>query len=275
MDGSLWLVNGEKSLIHPSDRGLSYGDGLFETMAAHAGDVRWLDRHLSRLRSSAARLEIECPADEILEHEIRSLCPARGSAAVRLTLTRGPGARGYSPPDRANTTRIVSVSPWPDYPDSHYSEGVDVVVLDTRLGENPALAGMKHLCRLEQVLGRREVDQIGATEGIMLDQHGAVVGGTMSNVFLVSSGVLTTPVLDRCGVRGVMRGIVMEHADGNGIQVAEERLTVRDLEFADEIFLTNSLFGIWPVSRCDSRRLAPGPLSLQLIEQIGVVPHAS
>lgn len=265
-----WLVNGSESSISPTDRGLAYGDGLFETMAAQNGRIRWLDHHLERMSRDCRRLRIPCPPRELLEAEIAAICPPAGKAVVKLILTRGVGARGYRPPDPTRPTRIVMSAPWPDYPNAYYTQGVPIRVCTTRVAENPMLAGIKHLCRLEQVMAQIELAEYSEREGLQLTLDGRIVGGTMSNVFMVSSGTLATPKLDRCGVLGVMRAVTLERARENGWKINERDIVVDELYAADEIFLTNAVFGIWPVCRLEEHLYSVGEKTRSLMSLLPV-----
>lgn len=264
----LWLVNGLETGVDPSDRGLAYGDGLFETMAAANGHIRWLDHHLDRLADGCARLAIPAPDPSHIREEIRVRCPRNGRAVVKLIVTRGPGARGYAPPPDAKPTRILSISAWPSYPPENYSAGVRVKVCGLRLAEAPHLAGIKHLCRLEQVLAELELGP--GEHGLVLDTSARVIGGTRSNVFAVRDGRLLTPALDRCGIRGVMRRVVLETSAAVGLPAEERDLTLDDLRSAAELFMTNSLFGIWPIAELDARRVEPGPVARELMKRLGI-----
>jgi len=265
----LWLVNGQPTGIDPADRGLAYGDGLFETMAAHDGDVRWLELHLDRLEEGCRRLEIPSLPRALLEREIRAHCPRTGSAVVKLIVTRGPGARGYAPSDDSAPTRVLSLSPWPKFSARHYRQGIAVHVLRMRLGENPLLAGLKHLNRLEQVLAQLELRGHAVEQGLLLDTSGLVVGGTSSNLFAVSGAKLVTPTLQRCGIKGVMRRAVLETARVLGIDAEERDLSLEQTLSADELFVTNALFGIWPIATIDVQRFAVGAVTRRLMVQLG------
>ena len=267
---TLWLVNGQSTGVDPADRGLAYGDGLFETMASYDGHIRWLDLHLDRLEEGCRRLEIPAPSRALLTREIAAHNPKEGRTVVKLIVTRGPGTRGYLPPEPATPTRVLAISPWPDYPDAHYQTGIGVKVCQLRFGESPALAGIKHLGRLEQVLAQLELRGHAVQQGLLLDTSDRVVGGTSSNLFAVRDGELTTPTLARCGIKGVMRRAVLEAARTLGIRAAERDLTLADVEAADELFVTNALFGIWPVADVDGRRFAPGATTRQLMTHLGV-----
>jgi len=269
----LWLVNGRQAGVDPSDRGLAYGDGLFETMAAANGSIRWLDYHLERLAHGCTRLAIPQPDPRVIRDEIRAHCPRVGRAVVKLIITRGSGARGYGPPAHSVPTRILAISAWPNYQAENYSDGIRVRVCELRLAEAPRLAGLKHLCRLEQVLAELELGG-GAQHGLLLDASGRVIGGTRSNVFAVRDGRLLTPALDRCGIRGVMRRVVLETATAAGLGAEECDLTLGDLRSAAELFMTNSLFGIWPIAQLDERSFAAGAITRQLMERLGVGTNA-
>jgi 4-amino-4-deoxychorismate lyase len=266
---TLWLVNGQTTGVDPADRGLAYGDGLFETMAAIDGHVRWLDLHFDRLEEGCRRLEIAAPSRSLLADEITAHCPRIGRAVVKLIVTRGSGARGYMPPEPASPTRILTISSWPNHPDSYYRDGISVRLCRMRLGENPALAGIKHLCRLEHVLAQLELRGHDVQQGVLLDATGYVVGGTSSNVFAVSGSELSTPSLVRCGIKGVMRRAVLETARNLGMRAGERDLSPAELLGADELFVTNALFGIWPVTDFDGQRLVIGPTTKRLMTELG------
>ena len=266
---TLWLVNGHTTGVDPADRGLAYGDGLFETMAAADGVIRWFNLHLDRLEEGCRRLEIPAPSRSLLAHEIGTHCPKNGRAVVKLIVTRGLGARGYLPPEPATPTRVLAISPWPDFPDSNYRAGISARVCQLRLGESPALAGIKHLCRLEQVLAQLELRGYAVQQGLLLDTSGHVVGGTSSNLFAVRDGELITPTLARCGIKGVMRRAVLESARTLGIRAAERDIALDDMMTADEVFVTNALFGIWPVTDVDGRHFAVGSTTRRLMSQLG------
>lgn len=267
---TLWLVNGRPTAVDPADRGLAFGDGLFETMAAADGRVRWLDYHLERLAAGCRRLAIG-PLDLAeIRAEIATHCPRAGGAVLKLILTRGSSARGYRLPEPSQPTRILGISSWPDYPHRHYTAGIRVRVCELRLGESPALAGLKHLCRLEQVLAQIELRGHDVEQGLLLDTSGYVVGGSSSNVFAVRGTQLMTPAVTRNGIAGVMRRVVLETAPDAGLAAIESNLTLHELRRADELFMTNALFGIWPVAKLDELSFAPGPVTRHLMQRLGV-----
>lgn len=271
------LVNGiDTDVVSSRDRGLHYGDGLFETIAVADGEPLLWDRHLKRLSDGAARLAISLPAADTLNAEAQRLCAGHRRAVLKVIITRGAGGRGYAPVPQAEPTRVLSLFPWPDYPRKYGEQGVAVRICRTRLGRNPALAGIKHLNRLEQVLARSELSD-AHVEGLMLDGDDRVIEGTMSNLFAVIDGALTTPELSGCGIAGIMRELIIEQARDilGGCRI--QHLTLNEIIRASEIFLSNSLIGIWPVCRIDgsfahgdTRHYPAGPITRQLRARIAV-----
>lgn len=253
------LINGvEADCVSVADRGLHYGDGLFETVAVRDGGLCLWRAHFNRLFNGARRFGIPCPPREMLLDECRRLIGNDSPGVLKIVLTRGSGGRGYRPPANPHPTRIVSLHPWPDYPLDWADRGVAVTLCRTPLGENPVLAGHKHLNRLEQVLARAEWRDPQIAEGIMQDGRGRVIGGTMSNLFLVSDGRLYTPRLDTCGIAGTARALVLRLAGEHDLEVTQTDVAHADLIAADGLFLTNALIGVWPV-----RRLAAQPMRLK------------
>ncbi len=248
-----------------TDRGLHYGDGLFETIACRDGKPRFLGDHLERLTLGCERLAIELGPRGGLIEDIARLAAGKARALVKVLVTRGPAtARGYAPHGDERPSRIVLRYGWPAEDPRSSEQGVTARIADFTLAENPRLAGLKHLNRLEQVLARAELVGSGLAEALLLGRSGCLVSGTMSNVFVVSGSRVATPRLDRCGVAGVMRRVLMRAAAASGIAIEEARITRQDLEAADEIFLTNVRIGIWPVRALGPRELGAGPLTRQL-----------
>lgn len=262
------LVNGEpRTQIDVRDRGLQYGDGLFETMAVLDGSIRRRDAHMARLHLGCSRLGIPAPQKAVLDSEIDALIAGCERAVLKLIVTRGFGGRGYRAPEQPSPSRVLWLDAWPQYPPAWAEEGVAVRVCRTVLSDQPQLAGIKHLNRLEQILARREWSEAGEAliaEGLMRDARGHVVCGTMSNVFVVRAGRLLTPAIDRCGVAGTLRQAVLHAAVQLGIGTGKVDLDLDTLRQAEEIFLTNALIGVWPVRRIDDRDCAIGPMTRRI-----------
>jgi 4-amino-4-deoxychorismate lyase len=259
------LINGQDSVtVSAQDRGLLYGDGLFETLAVRNGaPLRW-ERHLQRLLLGCERLNIPCPDVTALTIESLALCKGHDRAVLKLIVTRGIGGRGYRAPAQAQATRILACHPWPEYPPEHARDGVCVRLCSTRLAGQPALAGLKHLNRLEQVLARAEWNDEEIAEGLLFDREDHVIEATMSNLFLVSAGQLVTPDLSDCGVAGIMRAMIIEVAATLGLSCRIRPVARTELFAADELLLCNSLIGLWPVRQLDTHRFVPGPVTRRL-----------
>ena len=259
----VWVNATETNLVPAEDRGLAFGDGLFETMRLHGARVPLLERHLQRLQHGALRLRIALEIDE-LRAEISRFLSSSGTdeGILKLIVTRGDGGRGYRVDAGNEARRILMQRPLAQHPAQWWSEGVSIRHCDTRLGSNPALAGMKHLNRLEQVLARLEWDDAQIAEGLMCDQKGRIVEGVSTNLFLVSGGRLLTPVIDHCGVAGVMRGFILDvvapELSLNTEQVHCERAL---LGAAQEVFLCNAVIGVWPVRQLGAKRWPLGPVT--------------
>jgi 4-amino-4-deoxychorismate lyase len=244
-------VDGKRADVLPvDDRGLHYGDGLFETLVVRAGVARFLEAHLKRLTAGCERLGIRFPHGAALRSDIAAavaLAPAR--AVLKIIVTRGSATRrGYAPAGDESARRLVSL--WNDagVPED-VARGVVLHVASMRLGANTALAGIKHLGRIENVMAAAEASAAGAFDALLLGSSGHVVSGAMSNVFVVRNAALATPRLDSAGVAGVMRGVVLRECAGLGIVAREGDITLEELSAADEVFITNARIGVVPVAR--------------------------
>jgi len=261
------LIDGRPShRLNPLDRGFQYGDGIFSTLPVEEGVPLFLDQHLDRLQRDALALGMPCPSRGDLMTDVSTLLKHHRRGILKLQLTRGVGGRGYRPPEHPAITRVVALHPAVTFPETYATQGVEVRYCHIRLGLNPALAGIKHMNRLEQVLARSEWDDPAIAEGLMLDYEGYLIEGTMTNVFLVSQGRIHTPQLDRCGVRGVMRALVLEAAGDLGWPLQESRLTPDSVAAAEEVFLTNSVIGLWPVRTLEGRQYTIGKATLEFRE---------
>jgi 4-amino-4-deoxychorismate lyase len=260
------LVDGRPAAnLDVLDRGLHYGDGLFETIACRAGKACFLDLHLERLSEGCARLGI-CYVDFAgLAAQIHTLAANPVQSIVKLIVTRGSAtARGYGAHGDEVPRTLLLQYPWPAESPAHWEQGVAVRTAQGRLGENPTLAGLKHLNRLEQVLIRGEWRDPAIQEALVFGSSGWLVSGTMSNVFLIRGKELMTPAIIGAGIRGVMRRVVLREAQRGGLAVLETQLDAAAVAHCDEIFLTNARIGIWPVRALDGRERTVGPVTRQL-----------
>jgi 4-amino-4-deoxychorismate lyase len=258
-----WVDGQPADALSLKDRGLAYGDGLFETIAVRDGRPLLLERHLSRLADGCKRLAIAVD-HELIRNELLAYATALGDGVLKLILTRGDSLRGYAPDPTAQARRILQGNPPAAYPAVHGEQGVRLFPCTTRLSIQPLLAGLKHLNRLEQVIARSEWQDTDHAEGLMLDQAGRVIEGVFSNLFLVRDGVLMTADLKRCGVEGVMRAELLFQAESLGIPTQITDITLEQLQWADEVFVCNSVYGVWPVHAYAALSWPVGPLTRKL-----------
>jgi 4-amino-4-deoxychorismate lyase len=271
------LINGKPADSVPiTDRGLHYGDGVFETVAVCDGELLCWDEHMQRLLWGCGQLRLPAPEISQLFREARQICAGEMRAVLKIIITRGSGGRGYAPPDKPVSNRILIRYPWPEHEPENRRSGVRLRLCATRLGCNPRLAGIKHLNRLEQVMARSEWSDPEIAEGLTCDTRECVIEGTMSNVFLVRGQQLLTPDLSSCGIAGVVRNRIINLAPALGLSVGIEEIHTDDLAQADELFLCNSIIGLWPVRRFEGRTYQTGPVTQQisstLIEQRIITP---
>jgi 4-amino-4-deoxychorismate lyase len=265
-------VNGQAPVagVSPYDRGLHFGDGLFETIACRQGRARFLSLHLERLALGCERLRIHLGDLASVRREIEQVALAAGEALLKLIVTRGDAvARGYGIAGSEVATRMLFQYPLPPVNEIFVAQGIRARVAALRYGENERLAGLKHLNRLEQVLARAEAAADDADELLVFSSSGQLISGTMSNVFVIQDGRVRTPRVDRCGVAGVMRRVVLREAKNAQLDVEEAVLGAADLRDASEVFVTNARVGIWPVRRIDDREIGVGPVTRQLLAQVG------
>ncbi|MDD5299890.1 MAG: aminodeoxychorismate lyase [Gallionella sp.] len=264
------LVNGVPgNSISIRDRGLLYGDGVFRTLRAVNGKALHWPLHYLKLQHDCVKLGMTCPDEALLCAELDKVLAQHPDGVVKLIVTRGQSGRGYAPSADAAPTRIWDFSPIPDYPAECATQGIKAHVCSLRLSIQPRLACVKHLNRLENVLAAAELNDAQlhgeqAAEGLLLDAGGYLIEGTRSNLFLVAQGRLVTPDLSRCGVAGIQRGRVMAWALQHGMT-----LQVRDVELeealqADEIFIVNSVIGLWPIRELEQRHWSHFPVAAQI-----------
>jgi 4-amino-4-deoxychorismate lyase len=263
-----WIDGVRGHALPADDRGLHYGDGVFETILVRSGRPRFLGDHLARLARGCERLTIPFGSLPALEAEIAAaaaMAPAR--AIIKVIVTRGSAERrGYAPQGTETPRRLVTL--WPTDTPGLPGDGVDLRIAQVRLSENPLLAGIKHLNRLENVLAAAESASAGVFESLLLDISGNLTCGTMSNVFIARAARVVTPRVDRCGVAGVMRGVVLRECAALGIAVTEERVAPDELARADEVFITNARIGVVRVRRVGEHSFGMNTLSSRLAAHI-------
>lgn len=268
-------VNGVATENAPvSDRGFQYGDGVFTTLPLRGGQpIQWT-RHLHRLARDCLQLGIPFPDSNDLIADLRSACSVGLDGILKIQITAGSGGRGYRRDEAGAVSRILTLHPPAIFPSEYAESGVVVRLCRLRLGISPALAGAKHMNRLEQVLARGEWQDPSIAEGLMFDAEGMLVEGTLSNVYCVKAGRIATPRLDRCGVSGVTRQRIFDAARAMDLAIEETRVSPEALAQADEVFLSNSVIGVWPVRACDQWRYRVGPIARRMADFLDNEPDS-
>jgi len=258
MPTQLTQVNGMMTDQLPaSDRGLMYGDGLFETMRLQAGKLRHLEQHLQRLLAGCKQLAIPVSPASI-ESQLQSFLSQLqhqtiNNAVIKLIITRGSGGRGYQPPVDAKPRIILQSFPLPAMLSHYRQHGITCITAKQTVSSPAALPGVKHLNRLEQVLASIELQQAtqqheDIQEALMVDSAGNLLEGTKSNIFLANEDSLFTPSIAEAGIAGIMRQLVLTLAEQRGWSLVVGQLPVTQIQSFQEMFVCNSIIGIWPVN---------------------------
>lgn len=255
---SYWSHNGESARhVSIDDRAFQYGDGLFETIAIREGQPRLWRYHMDRLARGCECLRIAMPNSQILrnwlDNAVKDSDQVAACCAAKIIISCGVSSRGYARQQPTVAETFIGVFPTMPVAAGRYRDGVDAMLCDTRLAPFSVTAGLKTLNRLEQVIARSECLAAGTFEGLTLDADGRLICGTMSNVFIVSNESIITPSLDHCGVEGVMRRHAIETLGNNAVNVEIRDVSEAELWDSDEVFLTNSQFGVLPVRHCEEK----------------------
>lgn len=246
----IWIDGTPTGALPLPDRGLDFGDGVFETILMHAGKPLFLEMHLERLALGLQTLAIPDCTTTARQHLNNAAASVHWRWAVlRLSVTRGSGPRGYAPSDNAVPRVLMNISQL-DRDCAQMMPPATLCMANIRLATQPFLAGIKHLNRLEQVLAAAQVKTEGVDEGVVLDQEGNIASVVAGNLFLVSGGKLLTPALDSCGVLGTRRRLIIERwAPAIGLTVQHANITQSDLANAEQVFYSNSLQTVRPIGR--------------------------
>lgn len=260
-----FIVNGSfEQTVSPLDRGLAYGDGVFRSLLMRDGLPECWPQHYQKLVADCAAIKIVCPSAELLMSDLQQLFLSAETAVAKIMITRGEGERGYAPPAVTNPMRIVIKSAVKTYPSDYFSQGVNLHVCKTPIAAMPFLAGVKHLNRLENVLARMEWTDPTIADGIMLDENRQVIECTSANIFIRVGQDLITPKLDRCGIAGVTRQRVIDFAHELGFNASIKRVSLPQLLSADEVLITNSIYGVLQVKSILQTTWSPTSLATDL-----------
>ena len=271
-----WVNGVENAQVPADDRGLQFGDGVFRTCLVWDGRVHELEMQLDRLHRDADLLGIRVDSDRLLP-EIQTAAEALGEGVLKIMLTRLQSGRGYRPQWPADARRVLLTAPLAEREAGCWSRGIGVCLLDHPRVQASRISASKHLNRLVQVLAQRVVDASAADEAVLLNEQGRVASGSMSTLFLVDhANALRTPGVGEGALDGCTRTLVMNQANARGVPVREGAIALDDLAAAQEVFVVNSLVGLWPVRQFShpdpgtgqivTRRYdVPGPMTAECV----------
>lgn len=248
----MWINGIRQQTIEASDRAVQFGDGCFTTARVRQGQVEWLEAHLQRLQQGCERLLIADVDWATLRSEMIAASATLADGVLKAIVTRGSGGRGYSASGCGSPTRIISLAAYPAHYDALRHSGARLALSPVRLAQNPLLAGIKHLNRLEQVLIRTRLEQTGADEALVLDTDAMLVECCAANLFWRTGDRVFTPDLSESGVNGIQRQRVMQQIVAHGLSLSEVRVGIDALAAADEVFITNALMPVLPVRQVES-----------------------
>jgi branched-chain amino acid aminotransferase len=259
------IVPSKEAAVSVFDHGFLYGDGIYETMRVYDGVIFKLDEHLQRLFRSASLIGLTIPLgidplkisiyETLIANKLRT-------AYIRLTVSRGRGSIGLDPDLCTEPTIVIIVQELKEYPNTFYENGIGIIIAETRRNLKEAIdPRIKSLNFLNNILAKIEAKKRSAYEAIMLNIHGKLTEGTISNVFFYKDGVLCTPSIE-CGILdGITRGLIIELARREDIKVKEGKFTKKDIYSAEEVFITNTTMEAMPVSRVDDKPYAAGNIA--------------
>ncbi len=272
----VWVNGQQGKQIEVNDRGLNYGDGFFLTMrVSNKGEILFFNTHLSRIEQAVLRLKYED------EHQIwqlpesqklllENLALQNPNKGIKLLISRGVGGRGYAPVNCYNISTVITVFDLL----SNYSElqqqGLKLFSSDVKLGHQPALSGLKHLNRLEQVLIKSQSLPVNYQDWLVVDYDDNIIESSMANLFFYSNNTWFTPAISKCGVAGVMRENSIYMLLNLGFNVEVTQISIEDLDYVEHIFMTNSLMGGVSITKINNQSFEPWPLINKFNDVLGV-----
>ena len=258
---SIAIINGkEQSNISIFNRNFQYGDGLFETCVVNNNQILFWEKHLSRLDIGCRKLKIKNIEEEIWLKDIKKALSltSKKNCVLKLILSRGNSQRGYSYSDDILPVRVVIVS---EMKNVQAKESFSLEYASSGYHSNPNLAGIKHCNRIEQILARSSLKR---DEAIMLDENQNIISVTQGNIYFIFGQSLVTPKLDRCGVIGSRRSLILELAESIELNVEEGNVSMNDAKKADEAFISNSIMGIQSVNSIEEYQLPKKMITEQI-----------
>ncbi len=255
------LINGAKqSKISIFNRNIQFGDGLFETCVVENKKILFWVNHFARLNRGCEQLKISKVDESVWLSDVKKALSLYmyDRCVVKLILSRGESLRGYGFKDDIKPVRAVIVS---ELQKTTLNNSFCLEYCQSGYDSNPKLAGIKHCNRLEQVLARAGLK---SDEGIMLDENHNVISVTQGNIYAILGNKLITPKLDKCGVEGTRRAVILDLAKFLGIKIKVDTLSVQVLGQADEVFISNSIIGIQSISQIGEIGLGESPITKKI-----------
>jgi branched-chain amino acid aminotransferase len=269
INGLFWTI--DKATVSVLDRGFTYGDGLFETMRSYSGKIFRLECHLDRLLQSARSIFIDLP---MTKNEIRSAINASiqinmlSNSIVRITISRGEQDPGINIDYNAPPTVVIFARPLERIPKKIYKNGVGIKLYKNSGIQIQGIPNQIKSCNyLSNILLRERGIKEGFFESILLDHNNNITEGTISNIFIIKNNQLKTPHVNKFVLSGITRQAILDICRENSISFMEDTITEKNMQEADEIFLTNSVIGVLPVSQINHQKLKnkiPGPITKKI-----------
>ena len=247
-----FLINGTFQKISPFDRAFQYGDGIFRTFVVeNKKPVHW-KHHYKKIVDDCIAMKITPPKEKDLLSDIRSLFKSKTKSVGKFIISRGTSERGYKFNEDIKHNRFLIKTKMPSYPKEYFEIGVNLYVCKQKL--NPSiLSGVKHLNRLENIMARQEWEGDQYADGILLNQNGYVIECISSNIFMRIGKIIYTPKITHVGIKGVTRELILKVSAGLGFKIKEATFTLNKLLASDEVFITNSLFGVLQVKKIKNK----------------------
>jgi 4-amino-4-deoxychorismate lyase len=271
MESVSWLNGAPANGISLLDRGLQFGHGCFETIAVIDKKALLLNEHLTRLSEGLAALKIPFSSQQIdhLSTEISAYCNQHSATdfVLKLIVTMGEGHRGYLNPSKPSPNRVLIANPYPSDLKERANKALTIGVSDVILPDQPLLAGIKHCNRLEQILAKNNLSE-DVDDALLLNSQGNVIEATSSNLFIVKGKQIITPDLSKQGIDGVIRQKILQDCVNRFGQKAKVMsLNIEDLEASNEVFLTNSIYGVQQVKKINSTEFTQFKVSSALQQE--------
>ena len=274
------IADGETASISVFDHGFLYGEGVYETIRTYNGEPFLFDRHLQRLRASAAMIMLDVPFsdEEFLRRSVDTMTAAGlgpkadnvfSEAYIRILHTRGIGDLTYDPAATPNPSLVIIVKPLPITPEEQYEQGVKVCMVDI-IRNHPRSVNplIKSNNLLNNALGMQQALRKGGAEAVFRNYKGELSECAMSNLFIVKDRVVRTPPIDAGLLAGITRAFIFELGAAAGIRVEEASLKDKDLFDADEAFFTSTTKEVMPIIQVDDRKIGsgtPGGITRELL----------